>query len=53
GTEKNKERDTVMDIIDSYAAESPSPVSPLSDKLVEANGEFYVNAGWRTRKNMF
>ncbi|CAL8576794.1 hypothetical protein XPA_002659 [Xanthoria parietina] len=52
-TEKKKrQRDTVVDIIDAYGADSPSPVSPMSDKLVEANiGESYVNAGWRTRRN--
>ena len=57
--EKTHERDTIYraeieeDIIDSYAVDSP--VSPLSDRendVVEDNGA-YVNANWRTRKNMF
>ncbi|KAL8977646.1 MAG: hypothetical protein Q9205_006591 [Flavoplaca limonia] len=57
--EKTHERDTIYraeieeDIIDSYAVDSP--VSPLSDRgndVVEDNGT-YVNANWRTRKNMF
>lgn len=57
--EKTHERDTIYraeieeDIIDSYAVDSPvSPISDRGNDVVEDNGT-YVNANWRTRKNMF